>query len=262
MRDAGEPPLLEINIASKRYRGAGRVDLDVIKDLRFSLAQGSVTCLLGPSGCGKTTALRIILGLDRKFEGAVTPPVDSLKLGVVFQDPRLLPWRTVEENIRLAAPSMSPSGLEDILQSLGLSDWRAHRPGELSVGMARRAAVARALSVEPDLLVLDEAFVSLDERGASVLRQYVFGVARARGTAILMVTHNIDEALRHSDRILVLAPRPTHVLESFELAAPLVARDATWMETQRRRFEQVVGATGLPQPPRAIASNHATDPFW
>jgi NitT/TauT family transport system ATP-binding protein len=252
MRDAGEPPLLEVNIANKRYRGAGRVDLEVIKDLRFSLRRGAVTCLIGPSGCGKTTALRIILGLDRRFEGAVTPPVDSLKLGVVFQDPRLLPWRTVEENIRLAAPSISPSDLEEILRSLGLSEWRTHRPGELSVGMARRAAVARALSVKPELLVLDEAFVSLDERGASLLRHYVFGEARAHGTAILMVTHNIEEALRHSDRILVLAPRPTHVLETFEFETPLPARDAAWMETQRRRFEHVVERTGLAYSPLVV----------
>jgi ABC-type nitrate/sulfonate/bicarbonate transport system ATPase subunit len=249
MRDAGEPPLLDVNIASKRYRGAGRVDLDVIKDLRFSLRRGSVTCLLGPSGCGKTTALRIILGLDRRFEGAVMPSVDSFRLGVVFQDPRLLPWRTVEENIRLAAPSISPVDLEEILQSLGLAEWRTHRPGELSVGMARRAAVARALSVKPELLVLDEAFVSLDERGAGLLRHYVFGVARARGTAILMVTHNIEEALRHSDRILVLAPRPTHVLESFELETPLPARDAAWMETQRHRFEHAVDRPGMAYSP-------------
>ena len=240
MRDAGEPPLLDVNIASKRYHGAGRIDLEVIKDLRFSLRRGSVTCLLGPSGCGKTTTLRIVLGLDRHFEGAVTPPIDSLNLGVVFQDPRLLPWRTVEENIRLAAPAISASGLSEILQSLGLSEWRAHRPGELSVGMARRVAVARALSVDPELLVLDEAFVSLDERGARELRDYVFGVARARETAVLMVTHNVEEALRHGDRILVLAPRPTHVLETFELEAPFPARDAAWMETQRRRFEHAV----------------------
>jgi sulfonate transport system ATP-binding protein len=244
MRDDGEPPLLDVHIASKRYQGAGRVDLDVIKELRFSLRRGAVTCLLGPSGCGKTTALRIIMGLDRRFEGEVTPSVETLKLGVVFQDPRLLPWRTVEENVRLAAPGISPVELSEIFHNLGLAEWRTHRPGELSVGMARRAAVARALSVRPDLLVLDEAFVSLDERGAGLLRHYVFGTARTRGTAILMVTHNIEEALRHSDRILVLAPRPTRVLETFELETSAPMRDAAWIDSQRLRFEHAVDGLG------------------
>jgi NitT/TauT family transport system ATP-binding protein len=240
MRDAGEPPLLDVNILSKRYHGAGHADLDVIKDLRFAVPRGAVTCLLGPSGCGKTTALRIILGLDRRFEGVVTPSVDAFRLGVVFQDPRLLPWRTVEENVRLAAPDISARDLDGIFQNLGLSEWRGHRPGELSVGMARRAAVARALSVRPELLVLDEAFVSLDERGANLLRQYVFGAARSQGTAILMVTHNIEEAVRHSDRILILAPRPTRVVEALDLDTSPSLRDAVWIEAQRRRFEHAI----------------------
>jgi ABC-type nitrate/sulfonate/bicarbonate transport system ATPase subunit len=235
MRDAGDPPLLEVDIAHKAYRGASG-DLAVIAGLRFALPRGSVTCLLGPSGCGKSTALRILLGLDHDYDGHVTPSVDTVKLGVVFQDARLLPWRTVEENIRLAAPAIATATLEPLLADLGLSEWRRHRPGALSGGMARRVAVARALAVDPDLLVLDEAFVSLDAAGAESLRAFVFAAARARGTTILMVTHDVREALRYSDTILVLAPRPTHVLQHVGLDAPATLRDDVWVETARQRL--------------------------
>jgi NitT/TauT family transport system ATP-binding protein len=236
MRDAGEPPLLDVRIARKRYRVAGRPDLDVIKDLHFALPRGTVTCLLGPSGCGKTTALRILLGLDRVFEGKVEPPIGRLRLGVVFQDPRLLAWRTVDENVRIAAPAIEADRLTQLFEALGLAAWRQHRPGELSVGMARRVAVARALAVAPDLLVLDEAFVSLDERGADALRSTVFDLARARAITILTVTHSLREALRYSDRILVLAGRPTRVLAQVDLAATPAVRTETWIEAERGRL--------------------------
>jgi ABC-type nitrate/sulfonate/bicarbonate transport system ATPase subunit len=235
MRDAGVPPLLDVDIARKRYTGA-QGDLDVITGLRFVLPRGRVTCLLGPSGCGKTTALRIVMGLDRSYEGVVVPDVTTLRLGVVFQDPRLLPWRTVDENVRLAAPGISEAVLATLFADLALSEWRQHRPGALSVGMARRVAVARALAVMPDLLVLDEAFVSLDEQGADVLRTFVFRAARARGTTILTVTHSLREALQYSDTILVLAPRPTHVLEQFHFDAAPSDRTAAWIEAERHRL--------------------------
>ena len=152
MPDVGVPPLLEVDIFDKaRTRGGERIE--IIKDLHFALPRHEVTCLLGPSGCGKTTALRIVMGLDQAYEGSVRPSTDSLRIGVVFQDPRLLPWRTVEQNVRLAAPGIAPVALAALLDELGLADWRGSRPNQLSLGMARRVALARALAVDPDLLV-------------------------------------------------------------------------------------------------------------
>lgn len=235
MPDAGAQPLLEVDIASKTRTREGTA-LPVIAGLRFTLARQQVTCLLGPSGCGKTTALRIILGLDTDFEGRLTAHGKSPRLGVVFQDPRLLPWRTVEENIRLAAPGLTSAAIRDLLAELGLAEWSQVRPNQLSLGMARRVALARALAVEPDLLVLDEAFVSLDERSADALRAVTFAAVARRGASVLMVTHNIKEALKYSDTILVLAPRPTFILEALSLRRARPERDLEWIAAERQKL--------------------------
>ena len=235
MPDVGAQKLLEVSILGKaRTRSGERIE--VIKDLHFGLASHQVTCLLGPSGCGKTTALRIILGLDTDYRGAVAPAAADLRIGVVFQDPRLLPWRTIEQNVRLAAPDIGPAALAGLLEELGLAEWRRSRPNQLSLGMARRVALARALAVEPDLLVLDEAFVSLDERGADALRAVVFDAVSRRNATVLMVTHNVQEALRHSDTILVLAPRPTSVAGTIHLDHPRQDRDTAWIVGQQQKL--------------------------
>ena len=235
MPDAGVPPLLEVDIAEKAYL-RDRERLSVVAALRFALSPGGVTCLLGPSGCGKTTALRIIMGLDTAYTGSIRPAPQSLRRGVVFQDPRLLPWCTVEQNVRLAAPHLPQADLDGLLEELGLDMWRAKRPNQLSGGMARRVALARALAVEPDLLILDEAFVSLDERNAEILRAVVFAAVEKRRTTVLMVTHNIREAMQVADVILLLGPRPTRVVDTLELLTPRTARSAAWLDAERQRL--------------------------
>src|SRR6266699_1680696 len=129
------PGSLEIFIKHKSYSAASGGSLQVIGGLTLSLRNGEVGALVGPSGCGKTTLLRIIAGIDRNFEGSVQLP-DHGRLGVVFQEPRLLPWRTLEQNVRLAAPEVSNATLDALFGALGLASHRRHFPGELSLGLA------------------------------------------------------------------------------------------------------------------------------
>src|SRR5262245_42947921 len=135
---AGAHNRLDVSIKQKSFRAASGGQLKVLGELGFSLAGGEVAALVGPSGCGKTTLLRIVAGLDRDFDGSVALPAHGT-LGMVFQEPRLLPWRTVEQNVRLAAPQATDAGLDALFQTLGLAAHRDHYPGELSLGLARRA---------------------------------------------------------------------------------------------------------------------------
>lgn len=242
MSDAGVRPLIEVRIDRKTYRTGRGSGADVaVRDLRLAVQPAEVLCLVGPSGCGKTTTLRILLGLDRAFEGEVIPDPETLAIRIMFQEPRLLAWRTVEQNVRLVLPAARRAeNLDALFGDLGLDEWRARFPGELSLGLARRVALARALADPPRLLVLDEPFVSLDDRAASALRAAVLSRAGRDGMAIVLVTHNIREALAMADRIVVLSHRPASVLGEVALGLRRDDRPPGWIEQQRlalsRRF--------------------------
>lgn len=181
--------------------------------------------LLGRSGAGKTTLLRIALGLDRDFLGRATLPRG--RRGVVFQEPRLLPWLSVAENLRLVAPAADVAAL---LAAVGLAGHASARPGALSLGMARRVALARALAVDPDMLVLDEPFVSLDPALAAALGRLL--VARARqGTLVLLAMHDLDHALAIADRILALHGQPAGL--AADIALPERRDDASLAPLRR-----------------------------
>jgi sulfonate transport system ATP-binding protein len=191
----------------------------VLQGLKFALPAGAVAALVGPSGCGKTTLLRIITGLDRDYSGVVNLPEHG-KLGMVFQEPRLLPWRTVEQNVRLGAPEATDADLDVLFAALGLTAHREHFPGELSLGQARRVALARAFAVKPDLLVLDEPFVSLDDALAERLRDELAALVTSRRVTTLLVTHNIDEAIGLADRLFLLSSSPARVVAEVPIARP------------------------------------------
>ena len=163
---------LEVNIARKAFTNAAGERHDVLVDFNFALGAGEVGVLVGPSGCGKSTLLKILAGLDHDYEGRVTRPTDA-RVGMVFQEPRLLPWRSVEENVRLAAPQADEAQLSALFAVLELDAHRSHFPGELSLGLARRVALARAFAVEPDFLILDEPLASLDDALAARLRDEI-----------------------------------------------------------------------------------------
>lgn len=189
-----------------------------------------MTVLMGPSGCGKTTLLRVVAGLDEDYIGEIDMPSHA-RLGFMFQEPRLLPWRTVRQNIELvAAPGFSESDLQNLAEAVGVADMLSRYPQELSLGLARRAALARAFSTEPDLLLLDEPFVSLDERTADRLRRLLLEVWSARPTTAVMVTHNPREALQLADQLVMMAPRPTHVLAVETIDVPQAERTAAMIE--------------------------------
>jgi NitT/TauT family transport system ATP-binding protein len=214
----------------------------------FSLRGGEVAALVGPSGCGKTTLLRIVAGLDRDFDGNVAFPVHG-PLAMVFQEPRLLPWRTVEQNVRLAAPRATDAGLEMLFQTLGLKAHRNHYPGELSLGLARRVALARAFAVEPDLLLLDEPFVSLDDALAARLREELAELVNRRPVTTLLVTHNVEEAIGLADRLLLLSISPARMLANVPVARPRAAHTAVEMAAIRdeiaRRLDQSFSQANL-----------------
>jgi NitT/TauT family transport system ATP-binding protein len=244
MSPAGVPGRLDVHIKHKFYRAASGGRLHVLDDLSITLANGEVAALVGPSGCGKTTLLRIIVGLDQNFEGTVRLPEHG-RLGIVFQEPRLLPWRTVEENVRLAAPHAGDDMLSALFATLGLSDHRRHYPGELSLGLARRVALARAFAVEPELLVLDEPFVSLDATLAARLRGELAELVARRPVTTLLVTHDVEEAIGLADRLFLLSAAPARLLADMPIEQPRSAHTAGQLiairEEIARRIDSACG---------------------
>jgi NitT/TauT family transport system ATP-binding protein len=164
----------------------------------------------------------------------------------VFQEPVLLPWRTVEQNIRLTLPpSLKQVVLDELLETLGLTGLETLYPSELSLGLARRVALARAFATEPSILFLDEPFVSLDEATAEKLRGLLVSVWSARPTTALMVTHNVREALFLADRIVVLSRRPARVIGVFHVDVPRPGRDRDHLDRLVLAFkEQLAGVEG------------------
>ena len=214
---------LEVDIAGKMFDNAAGERHDVIAGVAFALAAGEVGALIGPSGCGKSTMLRIISGLDHDFKGAVSRP-GGMRIGFVFQEPRLLPWRSVEQNVRIVAPAADDAKLASLFEILELKAHRNHFPGELSLGLARRVALARAFAVEPDLLILDEPLASLDAALAARLRDQIALLVEGRPMITLLVTHDVDDAVRLGDRLILLSPRPARLLDDLPIRTPRSAR--------------------------------------
>ena len=219
----GGPVRLEVDIASKEYKNAAGERHDVLADISFALGAGEVGVFVGPSGCGKSTMLRIFAGLDHDYQGRVSRPAGA-RIGMVFQEPRLLPWRSVEDNVRLAAPLADEVKLSALFAILELNAHRNHFPGELSLGLARRVALARAFAVEPDFLILDEPLASLDEALAARLREQIAMLVDGRSVMTLLVTHDVDDAVRLGDRLFLLSPRPAQVLADLPVPTPRRAR--------------------------------------
>jgi ABC-type nitrate/sulfonate/bicarbonate transport system ATPase subunit len=227
MSPAGDPKQLEVFIKRKAFRAATGEVREVLRDFTLTLDAGKIHALVGPSGYGKTTLLRIIIGLDRDFEGSVILPPET-KIGMVFQEPRLLPWRSVLDNLKLAAPQASEADLVKIADDLGVGDHLRNFPGELSLGQARRVALARAFAIKPNLLVLDEPFVSLDAVLARRLADELVALVEQTHVTTLLVTHDIDEAVRLADHIILLGHRPAEIVGNIDVTLPRRAMTADY----------------------------------
>ncbi|TVQ56144.1 MAG: ABC transporter ATP-binding protein [Rhodobacteraceae bacterium] len=189
----------------------------VLGPIAFTLAPGERAALLGPSGVGKSTLLGAIAGLDRGFEGSVKRPEG--RVAMIFQTPRLLPWRTLAENIALIPGAGDLDRARALLAEVGLGDAADQHPEKVSLGMQRRAALARALAVRPALLLMDEPLVSLDPDNAAAMRRLILRVLDDTGAAALIATHDRAEALALCDRVLALDGRPARLAHDF--ASPL-----------------------------------------
>jgi len=214
---------LKVDIAGKTFGNAAGGRHDVLAAIDFSLLAGEVGVFVGPSGCGKTTLLRILAGLDPDYHGRISRPANA-RIGMVFQEPRLLPWRSVEQNVRLAAPLVDEAKLSALFAALGLDEHRRHFPGELSLGLARRVAIARAFAIDPDFLILDEPLASLDDALAARLRDQIAALVDSRSVTTLLVTHNIDDAARLGDRVFLLSSQPARILADLSIRTPRRAR--------------------------------------
>jgi sulfonate transport system ATP-binding protein len=207
---------LEVQGVSKTF-GSNGGGLLALEDINLQIAPGEFTCVVGGSGCGKTTLLRIIAGLERSYSGTVMlgrnrvlgPGLDR---GIVFQEHRLLPWLTVQENVGFGISDL-PSGersarVSEYINLVGLCGFERSYPHQLSGGMAQRVAIARALVSRPQLLLLDEPFGALDALTRIRMQQELLRIWEVQRTTMILVTHDIDEAIYLADRIIIMSPRP------------------------------------------------------
>jgi len=196
--------------------------LPVLKEINFIIHVGEFVCIIGPTGCGKSTLLRILAGLDRPSEGEVklqgkTVIAPHPKISMVFQSFALFPWRTVYQNVEfgLEVQRVSKEERKKIvgacIEMVGLKGYENCYPKQLSGGMKQRVGVARAMAVDPDIILFDEAFSAIDEFTAQVLREEVADIWSETGKTFVLVTHNIPEAIELADRIVVLSARPGRV---------------------------------------------------
>ncbi|HEY8194203.1 MAG TPA: ABC transporter ATP-binding protein [Hyphomicrobium sp.] len=187
----------------------------VLQDVAFEVAPRSFLVVTGPSGCGKSTLLNIIAGLDKDYEGTIDLGSAKDSVTFIFQTPRLLPWRTVYENIALVIPDGDPrhAGIPAMLDRVGLTEAMNAYPERLSLGMQRRAALARGFILEPEILLMDEPFVSLDDPTATSLRELLMELWNRQPTTVIFVTHDRTEAIQLGTRILRLAPGKASVAQ-------------------------------------------------
>lgn len=213
---------IKVQDLHKKYIQNEQGDFVVLKEISFEVKRGEVVCIIGSSGCGKSTLLRAIAGLDSEYEGQVLIEgrlirEPSKKRGFVYQEARLFPWLTVEDNIKFVinngTKDEKKKKVQDIINLVGLAGFERAYPRELSGGMAQRVNIARALLNEPEILFLDEPFGALDALTRMQLQNELLRIREELQNTMLLVTHDIDEAIYLADKIIILGNRPANILD-------------------------------------------------
>jgi ABC-type nitrate/sulfonate/bicarbonate transport system ATPase subunit len=228
--EGSAPTALSLRNVGKTYRIEGQ-DLPVLQRIGLEIGRGEFLGMVGASGCGKSTLLRLIAGLDDRFDGDILidgAPVagPGVERSLVFQDHRLFPWLSVTDNIGLGLDSLDLSRREgeariaEQLELVGLTGFAQAWPHQLSGGMAQRAAIARALVSRPDILLMDEPFGALDSITRAHMQEELLRIWRERRITVVIVTHDVDEAVFLGDRVAVMEPRPGRVQSVIEVDLP------------------------------------------
>ena len=237
---AGVGIIKQLSISALNHRFGYQRVLD---NINLTVHAGEAVALVGPSGCGKTTLLNLAAGLLAPWEGRIDNGFS--RPAMMFQQPRLLPWKRTLENIALGLKAQGiarperTSRARQLALSMGLDEDDLDKfPGALSGGMQSRAALARAFAVQPDLLLLDEAFAALDIGLKSELYDLLARERAAHASAVLMITHDLMEAIRLADRILIMTGSPGTIVAEHRLATPLSERDESWVFAHTAEFIQ------------------------
>jgi len=213
-------PFVTLDGVTKVF-GHGKRAMTALENVSLEMARGEFVCILGASGCGKSTLLSLIAGLDKVTSGTIE--IADGRPAVMFQEPALLPWLTVRRNVELPMrihnidPDERNQTVNRLLSMVGLIDFADHRPHQLSGGMRQRCALARALAQESELLLMDEPFAALDALTRDSLHDDLNRIWQETGKTIIFVTHNVREAVRLGDRVVLMTPRPGRVAQIWDV---------------------------------------------
>ena len=260
--------MLRFEALSKTYADG----TTALQGVNADVAQGEILALVGGSGCGKTTLLRLIAGLDRPSQGRTVLDDETIAepradVGVIFQEPRLFPWLNVSDNVGFGLDGLSKTqrtdSIEHALYRVGLGGYEARWPRELSGGQQQRVAIARALVTKPKLLLMDEPFSALDATTRAGLHEHLLALWSETRPTMVMVTHDVDEAVTLADRIIVMQPRPGRIFDSFDnpLARPR-DRLSPVFEAEKREVLRSLDRSLRDDPPNQNRAAQTAGMWW
>lgn len=247
--------IIEISELNKRYKNDNSY-VDALLDINLNVKEGEFISIIGSSGCGKSTLLKIIAGLDTEYDGIVTfdkKPINgpTREKGVIFQDHRLLPWMTVAENIRFSLPD-NEEGVEDLIKEnielVGLKEFENVYPKQLSGGMAQRVSIARALANKPKILLLDEPFGALDAITKINMQEELLKIWQKEKITMIIVTHDIDEAIYLGNRVIVMSSRPGRIrlIEEIKFGNPRLRTGTVFNQKKEKIYNEFLKEENTP----------------